>query len=190
VKRTLIAILAAFGLAAPGLPLEIPLVPGSEQFNLTIKILTFDRALAGRVGDDLVFGILYEEGDPVSLRVKAEMEKAIASKPDIRIGKIPVRATAIALDRSDRWEETLKNAGVDVASLAPMRNVVLVRIIRLCRDMKLTTVGSLPDYPSLGTTIGFEPGANRPHILINLKAARETGSDFNSRLLAMAKVFR
>jgi len=190
VKRTLIAILAALGLTARCFSLEVPPVSCSDQFNLTFKILTFDRALGARVGDEIVFGVLYLEGDPVSMRVKAEMENIFAEKKDTRIGKIPVRPVSVALDRSSRWEEDLKSAGVEIAYLAPMRHPILVRIIQLCRNLKITTVGSLPEYPSLGATIGFEPSRSRPAILINLNAAREGGSDFNSRLLAMARVFR
>lgn len=189
-KRTIIAILAALGLAAGCFSLDIPPVPSGDQFTLALKILTFDRALGARVGEEAVFGILYLESDPVSLRIKSEMEKIFASKKDVRIGKISVRPVSLALDRSTRWENDLKNAGVEIAYLAPMRHSILVRIIQLCRNSKITTIGSLPDHPSLGATVGFEPSGDRSAILINLKAAREEGADFNSRLLAMAKVFR
>ncbi|MHB8055518.1 MAG: YfiR family protein [Candidatus Aminicenantales bacterium] len=189
-KRTMIAILAAFGLAAAGPPLENPRIACDIQFGLTVKILTFDRKLAARVGDDLVFGILYLESDPVSLQVKIEMEQTIASMENVRIGIIPVRPVAIALDRSTRWDQELKDAGVDLAYLAPMRDTVLVRVINLCREMKVMTVGSLPDYAARGATIGFQSMGGRSEILINLKAAGDVGADFNSRLLAMSKVFR
>lgn len=189
-KRTVIAVLAVPALAAAGLVLDMPPVSSAVQFDLALKILTFDRALPGRIGNDLVFGILYRSDEPISLRVKTEMEKVFAVRKNIRIGKIPVRPEAIALDRSSRWEKDLLEAGVDVVYLAPMPNPTLVRIIRLCRDLKITTIGSLPAYPSLGAVVGFEPDGDRARILINLTAARESGSDFNSRLLARAKLFR
>jgi len=190
VLRTMVAVVAAFGLAAAGRDVEKTRVACDVQFDLTVKILTFDRNLDARVGDDLVFGILYLENDPDSLQVKAEMEQAIASKANVRIGKIPLRTAAIALDQSTNWEKELKDAGVDVAYLTPMRDTVVVRILNLCRDMKMMTVGSLPAYAARGATIGFESAGDQTKILINLKAAEEVGANFKSRLLAMAKVFR
>ncbi len=173
-----------------GRPVEKPRIACDVQLGLMIKILTFDRNLGARVGDDLVFGILYLENDPESLQVKTEMEQAIASKANVRIGKIPLRTISIAVDQSTRWDQDLKDAGIDVAYLTPMRDAVVVRILNLCRDMKIMTVGSLPAYAARGATLGFESAGDRTKILINLKAAEEAGADFNSRLFAVAKVFR
>jgi len=190
VKRTMVAVLAAFGLAAAGRDVEKTRVACNVQFDLTVKILTFDRNLGARVGDDLVFGILYRESDPLSLQVKTEMERAIAAVVNARIGKIPIRTISIALDRSSNWDQELRTAGVDVAYLTPMRDTVIVRLINLCRDLNVTTVGSLAEYAARGATIGFESAGDHSEILINLKAAGDVGADFNSRLLAVAKVFR
>jgi hypothetical protein len=190
VKRTMVAILAVFGLAAAARAVEKPRVACDVQLGLMIKILTFDRNLGARVGDDLVFGILYQESDPLSLQVKTEMERAPAAAANARIGKIPIRTISIALDRSSNWDQALRTAGVDIAYLTPMRDTVIVRVINLCRDLKVTTIGSLPEYTARGATIGFESAGDHSAILINLKAAGEVGADFNSRLLAVAKMFR
>jgi len=189
VKPAIIGILAACGLAA-AVPQTPPHVPCDTQFDLTVKILTFDRNLKARVGDELVFGILYQEDFPASLQVKTEMERVVTYTSIKMAGQVLIRPVVIDLSRSSRWDEDLKNAGVDIAYLAPLRDAFLVRIIALCRELKITTVGSLPEYPSLGATIGFEPAGGRSHILINLKAAKAEGADFNSRLLGLAKVFR
>lgn len=188
-KRAIISILAAWGMVA-AVPQAPRHVPCDVQFDLMVKILTFDRNLKARVGDELVFGIIYQEEYPASLQVKTEMERVVTSTSIKKTGHVPIRPVVIDLNRKSRWDEELIKAGVDIAYLAPLRDAFLVRIIALCRELKITTVGSLPEYPSLGATIGFESVDNRSHILINLQAAKAEGVDFNSRLLGLAKVFR
>jgi len=180
------------GLASAGPLQEKARVSCDIQFDLAVKILAFDRKLSARVGDELVFGIIYQGDYPASLQVKTEMERAIAAAPFKKVGAIPIRTAAVDLSRAARWEQELKDNGIDVVYLAPLREQAkaLERILLVCRELKLTTIASLPDYPSRGAAIGFEPAGAKPVIIINLSAARIEGADFSSRLLGMAKVIR
>ncbi|MBN1938012.1 MAG: YfiR family protein [Candidatus Aminicenantes bacterium] len=189
-KRALGLFLAAFGLASAGSPQGPARVPCYIQYDLTVKILAFDRRLPARVGEELVLGIVFQGDFPASLQVMTEMEQAYKISPVKKVGAIPVRTAAVDIGRSPRWEEELKMAGVDIVYLAPLKEPAFNRMIALCRRLRLTTIASLPEYPFRGAAVGFEPSGEKPVIVINLSAARAEGADFSSRLLGMAKVIR
>lgn len=192
VNRVLCGILVVTGLVAAGPPQGPARVPCDIQFDLTVKILAFDRKLSERFGEEVVIGILFQSSFPASLQVKTEMERAMMIAPIKKVGTIPIRTLSLDLDQTARWDQGLKSAGIDVVYLAPLREQAkaLDRILLVCRQMRLTTVGSLPEYPGRGAAIGFEPLGDKPVIVINLTAARAEGADFNSRLLGMARVIR
>jgi len=190
VKRAIGVILATFGLAWNGYSQGPGRVSCDIQLDLALKILAFDRKLPSRVGDELVFGIVYQGDFPASLQVKAEMEQAFETFAIKKVGTIPVRMAAVDLGRSPRWEQELKEAGVDIVYLAPLKDKAFDRVIILCRRMRLTTIASLPGDPARGAAVGFEPAGAKSVIVINLSAARAEGADFSSRLLGMSKVLR
>jgi hypothetical protein len=169
---------------------NIPRVACDIQFDLTLKILTFDRNLRLRVGEELVIGIVYDNDSPASMQVKMEMERAIDDSAFKSVDRIPIRKTVLDISRSGNWTADLAKSGVDLVYLTPLREQALIRMLGICRKMKLTSVASLPDYPVRGATIGFGPPGGKPVIIINLRAAAAEGADFSSRLLTIAKVIR
>lgn len=191
VKRAFFLILAVCWSPAFSDPAQGPArVSCDIQYDLAVKVLAFDRRLPDRSGEELVFGLVFQGDFPASTQVKTEMERAFSASPIKKVGAIPIRTMAVDLSRTTRWEQELKDAGVDVVYLAPLKDQVFDRMIALCRRMKLTTIASLPEYPSRGAAIGFEPAGEKPVIIINLSAARAEGADFSSRLLGIAKVIR
>jgi len=187
--RMIAAVAGIIGLAAAG-QIDAPRVPADIQFDLTLKILTFDRNLNTRVGTELVFGIVYDKDWPPSLQVMAEMTQAMETSPFKTVSKIPIRAVAINAGRGWTLANDLRDSETDVVYIAPLPDPVLAKLFAVCRDRKLTTVSSLPEYAKQGATIGFLPPGRKPIIVINLKTALAEGADFDSHLLGLAKVIR
>ena len=184
-----LAFASILSLAATGVD-NIPRIACDIQFDLTLKILTFDRNLRLRVGEELIIGIVYDNDSPASAQVKMEMERAIEDSAFKSVDRIPIRKMVLDISRSGNWTADLAKSGVDLVYLTPLREQALIRMLGICRKMKLMTVASLPEYPARGATIGFEPPGGKPVIIINLRAAGAEGADFSSRLLSMAKVIR
>jgi len=185
----ILAVVSAMSLAMAGID-DLPRVACEIQFDLTLKILTFDRNLRVRVGEEIVIAIVYDNDAPASLQVKMEMERAIEESPFKSVDRIPIRKTALDISQSTNWTADLAKSGADLVYLSPLREQALVRMLSICRKMKLMTVASLPEYPARGATIGFEPPGGKPVIVINMRAAAAEGADFSSRLLNIAKVLR
>jgi hypothetical protein len=188
-KLGVLAFASVLSLAASGVETR-PRVACDIQFDLTLKILTFDRNLRLRVGEEIVLGIVYDSNSPASTQVKMEMERAIEDSAFKSVDRIPIRKTVLDISRATNWTVDLAKSGVDLVYLTPLREQALLRMLGICRKMRLTSVASLPEYPARGATIGFEPPGGKPVIVINLRAAAAEGADFSSRLLSVAKVIR
>jgi hypothetical protein len=185
----MLAFASVLSLAAAGVETR-PRVACDIQFDLTLKILNFDRNLRLRVGEELMIGIVYDNDSPASAQVKMEMERAIEDSAFKSVDRIPIRKIVLDISRSTNWTVDLAKSGVDLVYLTPLREQALIRMLGICRKMKLTSVASLPEYPARGATIGFEPPGGKPVIVINLRTAAAEGADFSSRLLSVAKVIR
>ena len=190
VKRAIVGVLAVCGLAAAALQ-DQPRVPCDIQFDLAVKILTFDRNLKARVGDELVFGILYQEDFPASPRVQDRNGTGghIHFDQDRRAGADPVggdrpRPVRPLGGRVERGRRRHRLPGA-VAGLLLRPGHRPLPGIENDDHREPARITRRAERPS-----GSNRRATVPHILINLKAARAEGADFNSRLLGLAKVFR
>lgn len=183
-------------LAAGGRDMRDMVVPMHVQYPLFLKILTFDRELTTRAGDELVIGIVYQDLVRPSWLAKDELMRAIEASPVKRIKNLEVRAVAIAVDESDRHGRQSANAtrledavdahDVDILYVSPMRAYDLDRITRLARSRRLLTLTGVPAYVEAGLAIGIGLRRDSPVILVNLPAARESGADLHASLLRLA----
>ncbi len=164
---------------------EMP-VPVDAQWALLSKILTFDRSLAARAGEELVVGLLYQGRYRPSLVARKESEEALSSigrLADIRTGCVPIEMR----DQADLEAALLKNK-VDVLYVTPMRRLEIEPIAALSRARKIVTLTGVPRFVESGLAVGIGAKGGKPRIIINLPAARAEGIDFGSGLLKLAKI--
>lgn len=180
-------------LAADGRDMVVPM---NVQYPLFMKILTFDRDLPSRAGEELVIGILYQDLVRQSWLAKDELMRVIEASPVKRIKDLEVRAVAIAVDEFDRQGQVTDAAGrledaveaheVDVLYVSPLRAYDLARITRISRTRRLLTLTGVPEYVEAGLAIGIGLRSDSPVILVNLSAARAGGADLHASLLRLA----
>jgi hypothetical protein len=171
-------------LASPAAAQEISL-PSDLQLGLIAKILTFDRHVE-RYGPELVIGIAYQPRNRESTRARDDLLRSVSAAGDIRVAGMPLRLADIPLE-SDRLPDDLAGR-VDVMYLAPIRAVDPRVILDQARAMGLLTITASAREASEGTAVALMLRDSRPHIVIDLKAARLAGADLSSRLLRVAEV--
>lgn len=189
--RTCSIVLAALVLCTGMRPLHAQDVdvPPELQLTLLARILTFDRSLVARVGDELVIGVVYQPGYPASRDFQREIEAA-ARETRPKAGGLPMRVVAVELTRPAQLGDALRAAHVDVALVAPLRAVDVGDVFAAARAAGSGTVGSIGAWVDRACAVGFGVERGRPRIRINLEAARAEGSDFGAELLALAEVVR
>jgi hypothetical protein len=162
-------------------------VPATVQIPLMYKILSFDRNFLSRVGDEVVIGILYQEGYRGSVVAREQVEEALSSTETLLAGRI-VRWVAIKLDDGGTLAAALRHREIDVLYVGPLRGIRLEELLSITRAAHVTTFTGVPDYVERGLSVGIGLNQERPQIVINLAAARAEGSDFNAQLLRVSRV--
>ncbi len=159
------------------------------QLALFFKILSFDRNLKSRVGDEIVIGIVYQNKFKTSFNIKEQVVKVMNKSSTKRIEDIPVRQVLIDIDDID-LASAISNNKVDVLYITPLSAVGIKEIIKVSRANKITTLTGVPVYVESGLAVGIGKKDEKPQIIINLPAAKAEGADFSSQLLKLAKVIK
>jgi hypothetical protein len=163
-------------------------VPVDLQFRLFLKILDFDRNLKTRVGDEIVFGIVYQKTFVESVDTKNELVKAIEQSALKKIDNIPIRYILIELKNENSFVDAVSEEKVDILYITPLRGFDIRILAHVCKAKKIMSLTGVPSYVSLGISIGFNLKGQKTEIIINLRSAKAEGADFSSKLLHLTRV--
>lgn len=187
-SKKLVGFLCLILLAASSASAQEMVVPSAVQYQLFLKILSYDRHLIANMGAELVIGILYQSGFRASHRAMDEFQEAIRTTAQKDFEKVSIRAVPIDLDKVSDLEKALNDKKVSVIYLAPLRAYEINAIAAISRAKKVVTLTGVPEYAEKGIAVGLGMKGESPEIIINLPAAREAGSDFSANLLKLARV--
>lgn len=185
-RASLAALCLAATLGAAGQ--EMP-VPAGLQGRIFIKILLFDRTFERRTEDGFVVAVLYQEGFRRSFLAKEEFAAVVPEWEGQAPGKVAFRCAFVDVDRTADLSDALAAAGADMIYVAPLRSYDVGRIALAARDMRLPAYTGVPEYLEAGLAVSLDLRQDKPRILINLRAAKEAGADFDSQILSLARIF-
>jgi hypothetical protein len=185
-KRSRIAILLLIaGLRAYAQ--DMP-VPAGLQAQIFIKVLLFDRAYERRAEDGFVVAVLYQEGYRRSFLAREEFAAAAAHWGEEAPATVSFLCSFIDVDKATDLPAALAASGADILYVAPLRSFDIGRIAAVGRDMRLPSYTGVPEYLDAGLAVSLDLRDDKPRILINLKAAKEAGAEFDSRILSLARI--
>jgi len=186
--KILLAVLLIIQFAGRAIAVEEMEVPVEIQIPLFLKILTYDRNLKERVGDEIVLGIVYQEKFRKSLNVKTQLEKYLENSKERQIDDVPFRYVLINLSSLSMFKAILEKEKVDIVYIAPLRAVAVDALAADCRALGITSLTGVPAYCESGIAISISSKGESPKIIINLTGAQSEGADFSSQLLKLAKI--
>lgn len=165
-------------------------VPEDIQVKLFAKILTFDRKIKERAGEEMVLGLVYQQKFRKSLNVKNRFEKYLRLHLDQNdtIEGIPVRAVSLDLEDFSQFHDRLSEEKVDIIYVAPLRAIDIEALAAVSRDLGITSMTGVPEYCGSGIAVCIGSKGGTPQIIINLQASQSEGADFGSRLLKLARI--
>ncbi len=185
-KRALI-VLVLLAVALPAPAQEMP-IPAGLQAKIFIKVLLFDKNYERKTEGGIVVAVLYQNGFRRSFLAKEEFVAAVADWRDESSGTVTFTCALIDLDGREDLSAALARAGADILYVAPLRSFDIGRIAKAAKDMRLPAFTGVPDYLNEGLAVSLDLREDKPRILINLKAAREAGAEFDSRVLSLARI--
>jgi len=159
-------------------------VPVQIQVALFLKVLTFDRNLAGSPASEILVGVVFQSGYRSSVNAK---NIAMTALQDTR-NKRKIRAIAIDLDR-ETLTTALPRHRPSVLYVAPLRAIEIGDLATAARNANVTTLTGVPQYVALGLAISVRLQGEKPKLVINPEAARAEGADFSAELLKLAQIW-
>lgn len=180
------AVLAQLG-ASTRLDAQEARVPADLQVALFAKILSFDRNLATRCGPVIDITVLYQANNTESREAALGFVAAFEKTPVLISGRT-VSVTAVAIERIIDAQATMQSRDPDVVYIAPMRAIGIGDVIHAIIDYGAAAITPVRHYVENGAAVGVELQGGRPHVLVNLRAARGQGMDLSAQLLKLAEL--
>lgn len=165
-------------------------VPVQTQYPLFLKILTYDRNLKSKLKNDLVIAVVYQNKYRPSLLARDGFIETVRNVSPKWENGTNIRLVDIELTEMVDLSQAIKESGAHVLYITPIRAYDLNTITEASRSLKCVTVTGVPAYAEKGMSVAIGTRDNKPLIIINLQATKMEGSDFNSRLLNLAKVIQ
>lgn len=178
-------VLGAFLPATSAAQQEMEL-PVDLQVSLFLRVLSFDRQLPSRAGDELDVAVVMQRGYRASQKAGDEALSAL-NESGSNVGGVPVRAAAVDLD-TESLADALAQRPVTVLYLTPLRGVDVRELAAEAGAAGALTVSGVPGYVPMGVAVSARLQGERPRLLLNLRAARRAGADFSAELLKLAEV--
>lgn len=164
-------------------------IGGPIEALLDLKVLNYDRKIFERSNGRLLIGVMYRKGDADSERQQKVMIAAfqdVASKQSVK----NMTATVVAIPYREPVQKALEEANPTVLYLVTGLEDVLPSIQAAAEGLKLPTLSNKRAAVEAGLLAAIVAKNDKPAIVINLKAARKIGVDFDANLLGLAEVIR
>lgn len=166
------------------------LVPADLQAQILLNVLTFDRNLAERAGEELVFAVLIQRRYMPSVDAGNGLLAALRGISGEVMPGMRLSVVRLELDTGDDLGRALASLRPSVLYVPPLRALSIEEIVATTRALKIRTLTGVAEYVTRGLAIGLRLRDDRPEIVINLQAAVAEGADLNSQLLKLARVIR
>ena len=177
------AILIALGLTPPVRAQQAP-APSAVQWAMLSRVLSFERNLVA-ADREIVIGLVYQDRVRES---KTSMEEMMALvRASAEVGGVRYRGVAIEV-RELGADPVGSHDAVDALYITPVRAIAMEAITAVSQKRRELTLTGVPEFVDDGLAVGIDLHGQKPRILINLKAARAEGADFEARLLKLAKI--
>jgi len=159
------------------------LVPPGIQAALTLRILEYDRALKSWAGPALVVGVV-AKGTAAG---EGELRQGLVGRS---AQGIPLQVTAHAFRDVEGLKGWIDKSGVRFLYVSADLGADASAVMSVAAARRLPALASMREQFENGGALGIVVREGKPHILVNLGAARAAGMDLDPKLLQLAEVVR
>ncbi len=163
-------------------------VPINLQVPILFKILSLDKNLTRRAGEQITVGVLYDSRDKQSARERSEFKDAIGEGKKLAGKDLTVREYDMA--SSGNLADFASKNSISIIYATTGTEKAADEIIKVARDQKITTSTSNLALVEKGLSVSFEVDDNKPRIVINHEASKEEGCSFSAQVLKVARIVK
>ena len=164
-------------------------VPPDLQAAIFSRVLSFDRALKGRVGKTVTIGILFLSSSEESKESRQRMLRAFDGlEKDIQ--GLPFRLTSHPYRDARQLGTWIDENEIDVVYVTEGLEAELGDVRDVVKQKKVATLCPVRAYVEEGLAIAVIAHKNRPQLVVNLPAARGAGMDLDPKVLQLAQVLK
>ena len=178
----LLAMLLALGIRR----VDAAEIPADKRALILLRVLAYDRNLAGRSGDAVRVAVLYRAGDELSERSAGELVAAGGAVERSVAGK-PVQLVSVAF-AAETLEHDLARAGASAVYVCSGLAGAVLSVAEATQRRKVLSFTTEEELVKSGLAIGLLRRGERVAIVVNLVAARAEGADLSAELLRLAEV--
>jgi hypothetical protein len=154
------------------------------------RVLSYELTLDQRAGDEVGVVVVYKRGDTASQATADEWLRALNQLSAVKIKNRRFFALKIAYDAVE-LRSLIQQRGVDVLLASDGLTDEDARgLSELSRAQSVLSAANSPPYVEGNMTLCVTEKDGKPHIIINLRAAKLEGIRFSSSLLQLARIIR
>jgi len=183
-------VLGALSLAPRPLIAQDAPLPSDQQVAFLTRIPAFDRNFRERVGEEVVVGVLHQQAYRPSVSALRDLMNEVEEQGVTSLLDVPARFVPLVYSSRQALVRDIREKGIDVLYLAPLRGVNVKALVEICREHQVATYTGVPEWAEEGVSVAIGARAGRPEVVVNLPASRAAGMDFSSRFLRMVKVIQ
>ena len=163
-------------------------VPIDIQMKLLPKILSLNNSyFEGEKIIQINVGVFYSSQSRSSIELKQEIFDNYTNQ-FIEIETLKIKYIPIDISQSSNYKKLIHQNNIQVAFINPIRAFDVSKLTDLCKEEKVLTFSSTPEYYDEGISVYFDVVNNKPKIFINLDIAKQEGAKFSSHLLKVSIV--
>lgn len=164
-------------------------VPVNNQLQIFNKIIFSNKQLIMKAGNSIEVCIVYQKKYRLSSEIKSQALSFIEENNSLKeLGNMKIYFNILSIENENTLDSYLTANKVDIIMVTPLRTIDIVQLAKVTRKHNVLSFSFIPDYIESGLSVGIGSKAGRPQILINFKASKEEGVEFNSQLLKLSKI--
>ena len=166
-------------------------LPARNQALLLLRVLAYDRNLKQRAQSTVTVVVLYRPGDRASEERGAALVSAFEEVARAAVvGGLPVKVEGVPYRDVPELEARLRALHPALAYVDPSLAPAVPDIVQTSRRLGVLTADGSRALVEAGLSVGVVAQTDRAGLIVNLRASRQEGVDFDSALLALSDVLR
>jgi len=161
---------------------------GELQAAIVMRALSYDDALKGRVGEQVVVGMALPVSNPASCD---DLRQGFSRVASLKVQGLGVRLVELPTTSVGALEEAIKTTSADVVVLCSTVMLDLATVLDVTRRLKVASVAMNQDWVRAGVSLGVgEHDNGKAKLFVNVASSQAEGMTLRPELLRVAVIIK